>query len=186
MRWRGAHRARGRSWGLVVVLLCLATACTSPTPSPVSPTTVVAPPAVTTTPVDRTAPALEAYRGMWQDFVVAGRTSDWQSPDLSRHAIGIALTNLSRSLYADHYNGLITKGEPSLSPSVRSAEPADDPIKVVVGDCADSTKWLKYYVSTGKPVGGGGGHSRITGVVEKQADGAWKVTDYAVEGVGSC
>ncbi|KAA2246002.1 hypothetical protein F0L68_40915, partial [Solihabitans fulvus] len=49
--------------------------------------------------------ALAAYRGMWQDFVAAGTTSDWQTPRRGQHATGIALTNMSRSLYADHYNG---------------------------------------------------------------------------------
>src|ERR1044072_1993244 len=45
--------------------------------------------------------ALAAYLGMWQDFVVAGRTSDWQSPTLGDHATGLALQSLSRGLYSD-------------------------------------------------------------------------------------
>ncbi|WP_017984978.1 hypothetical protein [Amycolatopsis methanolica] len=57
--------------------------------------------------------ALASYRGRWRDFVAAGTTSDWQSPKLGRYATGIALTNMSRALYADHYNGLVTKGEPT-------------------------------------------------------------------------
>ena len=124
---------------------------------------------------------------MWQDFVEAGRTSDWQSPNLGRHAIGIALTNLSRSLYADHYNGLVTRGEPILNPVVNSVEPAADPAKVIIRDCGDSTRWLKYGAKDGKPATDQqGGRRRITGVVDKQPDGSWKVSDYAVEGLGTC
>lgn len=51
-----------------------------------------------------------AYRGMWQDFAAAGATSDWQSPRLGRSATAVALTNLSRGLYADRYNRLVTRG----------------------------------------------------------------------------
>ncbi|MFI7676416.1 hypothetical protein [Actinophytocola sp. NPDC049390] len=131
--------------------------------------------------------ALAAYRGMWQDFVAAGATSDWQSPKLGQHATGIALTNLSRGLYADHVNGLVTKGEPKLSPSVSSVEPPDAPTKIVVTDCGDSTNWLKYRKDNGqladdKP----GGRRLINAIVQKQSDGSWKVTEYGVHEVGSC
>ncbi|HWO67481.1 MAG TPA: hypothetical protein VNO31_46355 [Umezawaea sp.] len=131
--------------------------------------------------------ALAAYRGMWQDFVEAGRTSDWQSSKLGQHATGIALTNLSRGLYADHYNGLVTKGEPVLNPSVSSTAPAPDPNKVIVADCGDSTNWLKYRADNGQlsdteP----GGRQMINAIVEKQADGSWKVSDFGVHDVGTC
>ncbi|NKQ59003.1 hypothetical protein HFP15_39795 [Amycolatopsis sp. K13G38] len=124
---------------------------------------------------------------MWQDFAQAGHTSDWQSPQLGRYATGIALTNLSRGLYADHYNGLVTKGEPVLSPRVTSADPADDPAKIVITDCGDSTHWLKYRTDNGqladdKP----GGHQLINAIVEKQVDGSWEVTDFGVHDVGTC
>lgn len=186
--WRDVVGVRGCLAGLSVTALVLAASCSAaPPPSP-PPTTTVQPPPVTATPppADQTLPAVEAYRGMWADFAAAGHTSDWQSVALQHHAIGIALTNLARALYADHYNGFITKGQPVLNPVVRSSEPVGQPTKVIVGDCADSTGWLKYDASTGKPVGGGGGRSRITGVVDRQPDGSWKVSDYAVQGLGSC
>jgi hypothetical protein len=104
--------------------------------------------------------ALMAYRGMWQDFAAAGATSDWRSPKLGQYATGVALTNLSRGLYADHYNGLVTKGEPILNPSVFSADPPQNPTKVVITDCGDSTQWL--------------------------SDGSWRVSDYGVHEIGTC
>lgn len=138
--------------------------------------------------VDRASrDGLAAYEAMWQDFAEAGLTSDWQSPELGRHATGIALTNLSRGLYADNYNGLVTRGEPVLDPRVASVEPVDDPTTVRVADCGDSSNWLKYRADTGARADDNpGGRRMITAVVELQADGSWKVSDYAVRDLGSC
>jgi hypothetical protein len=130
--------------------------------------------------------AVTAYRGMWQDFVAAGTTSDWQSPKLGQYATGIALTNLSRGLYADHYNGLVTKGEPVLNPSVSSVDPPSDPKKVIVTDCGDSTHWLKYRADNGQLADTPGGRRLINAIVEKQADGSWKVSDFGVHDLGTC
>ncbi|MFD8494976.1 hypothetical protein [Amycolatopsis sp. NPDC059657] len=182
-----------------VGMLCAATAalgtvtaCTSGDNQPSQ--SAIATPAVSSTTPSSVSPtdqakkkALEAYTAMWHDFVAAGATSDWQSPELGRHATGIALTNMSRALYADRYNGLVTKGEPTLSPTVASAEPALDPIKIIVSDCGDSTRWLKYRADNGqlsddKP----GGRRSINAIVEKQADGSWKVSDYGVHDLGTC
>jgi hypothetical protein len=124
---------------------------------------------------------------MWKDFSVAGQTSDWQSPTLGQFATGSALSVLSRGLYADHANGWITKGEPSLAPTIQSAEPADAPTTVIISDCGDSTHYLKYYASNGQPVNDGpGGRQLIKATVQKQADGSWKVSDFGIQAVGSC
>lgn len=187
----GSHGGRRSTVRVVlgVVLLVVAVACSSsPTPSPPAPagSTLPAPTSSPST-ADRGAPALAAYRGMWQDFAQASKTADWQSAGLGQHATGVALTNMSRALYADHLNGFVTKGEPRLDPRVQSLEPTSgEPVKVIVADCADSTHALKYYASSGAPVGGGGGRRRITGIVEKQSNGSWKVSDYAVQDLGSC
>ena len=149
-------------------------------PSSAAPTTPVS-------PVDQAKQAaLAAYRGMWRDFVVAGTTSDWQSASLGQYATGIALTNMSRGLYADHYNGLVTKGEPVLSPSVSSVDPLTDPKKTIITDRGDSTQWLKYRADNGKLADTPGGRRLINAIVEKQADGSWKVTDFGVHNVGTC
>lgn len=132
--------------------------------------------------------AIAAYEQMWGDFAAAGTTSDWQSSRLRQHATGIALDKLSRSLYGDHYRGLVTKGEPVLHPSVSTVEPeGGDPKKIVITDCGDSSNALKYRADNGqladdKP----GGRHLINAVVEQQADGSWKVSDFGVHEVGSC
>ncbi|MFD2415380.1 hypothetical protein [Amycolatopsis pigmentata] len=124
---------------------------------------------------------------MWQDFTDAGTTSDWKSPRLGLHATGIALTNLSRALYADRYNGLVTRGQPDLNPNVSSQEPADRPMTVDITDCGDSTHWLKYRADNGQLADNTpGGRRLINAVVKVQPDGSWKVAEYAVHEVGSC
>ncbi|MFJ3779783.1 hypothetical protein ACIPX0_49790 [Streptomyces sp. NPDC090075] len=116
----------------------------------------------------------------------AAKTSDWDSPMLARHATGEALSAITRGMYADHLNGLVTKGEPKNVPKVSSATPTPDPTTVMISDCGDSTHWLKYRRDTGKPADGKpGGRQAITAEVRKR-NGAWKVSRFAVEAVGSC
>lgn len=151
-------------------------------------TTTTAPPSTVPSPVlAAQRQALAAYRGMWAAFVAAGQTSDWRSAQLSRYATGLALTNLARSLYTDHANGLVTKGQPLLSPRVSSAIPSQDPFTVIVTDCGDSTHWLKHRADTGALVDDApGGRHLINAVVQRQSDGTWKVSDYGVQDVGTC
>jgi hypothetical protein len=134
-----------------------------------------------------TEQAINAYLGMWRDFVTAGQTSDWQSPLLGDHATGDALLQMSRGLYADHYNGLVTRGAPVDNPIVKSATPAAEPTTVIISDCGDSTHFLKYYANSGQPASGAdGGRRAITAEALKGSDGMWKVDRFAVEDVGTC
>jgi hypothetical protein len=124
---------------------------------------------------------------MWADFATAGHTSDWQAPALSVHATAYALQVIEKSLYTDQQNGLITKGAPVDHPAVKSVSPTSDPTVVVISDCGDSSSTQKYIAKTGQLAPGGvGGRQAITAEVRKQADGSWKVDQFAVDGVGSC
>ncbi|MFK0111639.1 hypothetical protein [Streptomyces sp. NPDC091217] len=116
----------------------------------------------------------------------AAKTSDWDSPTLARHATGEALSAITRGMYADHLNGLVTKGEPKNAPKVSSATPMQDPTTVMISDCGDSAHWLKYRKDNGKLADDKpGGRQAITAEVRK-LNGAWKVARFAVEAVGSC
>ncbi len=195
-----SRQGRGRVWIAAGLALMALSGCTGPGESnsslPSDPSTApVETLVLTSTPTTSTVAAadkaeqdaLAAYRAMWQDFVAAGRTSDWQSPDLGRHATGIALQNMSRGLYTDHQNGVVTGGEPILNPAVSSAEPAINPTKVKVTDCGDSTNFLKYDAKTGQPTDDEpGGRQLINATVELQSDHSWKVSDFGVHEVGSC
>ncbi|VVJ22722.1 Uncharacterised protein [Amycolatopsis camponoti] len=124
---------------------------------------------------------------MWRDVAAVATTSDWRSPRLAEHATGDALSVLSRQLYADHYNGLISKGAPSNSPVAQSVDSPYEPKTVVIRDCSDATTWLKFRAETGQPADDEpGGKHRIDAEVKLGADGAWRVARFAVEGTGSC
>jgi hypothetical protein len=156
-------------------------------PSAVPPSTVT-PSATTASPADGAKQkAIAAYLGMWHDMADAALTSDWQSPKLARNATVDALSKISRGLYADHYNGLVTKGQPITNPAVQSVEPADNPTAVNIVDCGDDSKWLKYRADNGQPANDGpGGRRHINAMVKKAVDGSWKVTDFAIQDVGTC
>jgi hypothetical protein len=148
----------------------------------------LAPAATPASPADAAKQqALAAYNGMWTEFEKAGTTSDWQDQALGQYATGVALTNLTRGLYADHANGLITRGAPTLNPSVTSLTPPANPTSVVIADCADSTKYLKFNASNGQPAPDGpGGRRSIRATVQKQASGQWKISDFDVQELGTC
>ena len=131
--------------------------------------------------------AITAYLDMWTDVAAVAETSDWQSSRLGQHATGDALLTLSRAMYADHYNGLITKGRPVDHPQVTSMDPPAAPTTVMISDCGDSTNWLKYRADNGKLADDvPGGHRTITAEVQRSADGTWKVTQFAVQALGTC
>jgi hypothetical protein len=151
------------------------------TPTPAAPTSPASPADVAR------HQAIAAYLGMWRDFADVATTSDWRSPTLARNATGDALSTLSRGLYADHYNGLVSRGRPVNNPQVSAVDPVDFPTKVVISDCGDSTNWVKYRADNGQPANDGpGGRRQINAIVKKAVDGSWKVTDFGVQAVGTC
>jgi hypothetical protein len=183
------ERCVGVRWATPIAVAVLAAACTPNPPAPAAHESAQPRSSVSKHSRAEIAGtlAIEVYLGMWRSMATAARTSDWQSELLSRFATGYALTTLSRGLYADHQNGLITLGEPKNSPSVAGYEPAADPTTVRIADCGDSTNWLKYHADTRQPANDGpGGRRAISAVVTKQAGGRWMVSDFAVREVGTC
>lgn len=146
------------------------------------------PPTTSASPADMASEkALTAYTGMWDDMVQAAKTSDWEDPQLGRHATKDALRVITGSLYADHKNGVITKGKLTYAPEVTSVKPKGDPATVMISDCGDSSNALKYRKKDGTRAGdAGGGRRQITAEVKLQDDGEWRVTRFAVEELGSC
>jgi hypothetical protein len=131
--------------------------------------------------------ATETYLAMWREMAAAGETSDWQSPALARFATGDALAVVTRSLYTDNLNGVVTKGAPKNKPQVSSVDPPGAPTTVLVADCGDSTNSLKYKRDGGELLNDTpGGRRAITAELKKQPDGSWRVARFAVEGLGSC
>lgn len=175
-----------------LVALFMAAACTSSLPSTPGDATDLQTSSSSSAPTSSLSPAdlagqeaTTAYTGMWQAMAKAGETADWQSAELAKYATGDALGVINRSLYTDHRNGVVSKGRPTNNPEVSSAEPPDNPATIMIADCSDSSDWLKY--KDGQPLDDTpGGRRSITAEVKKQQDGTWRVTRFAVQGVGSC
>jgi hypothetical protein len=190
---RGKLIGRRRVGPTLVGLTALAAACSPHSPSmsndaagfgTSSPTTSASPPSIS--PADSARQqATNAYTGMWRQMAKAGETADWQSPEFAKYATGDALGVINRSLYTDHLNGVVTKGEPKTNPQVSKVDPPDNPTTVMISDCGDDSGWLKYkngQLLNDTP----GGRRSITAEVKKQQDSTWKVTRFAVEAVGTC
>lgn len=191
--WDGRRTTAVLAVGVAMMLVAACSSATASSPSasttrPVARITSATPSGTATSPVDAAKQAaLAAYQGMWADYAAAGTTSNWQSPELSQYATGLALSMISRGLYADHYNGLVSRGAPVLHPSVSSVAPPNDPTTVMITDCGDSTHWLQYRADSGQLADNTpGGHRLINATVRKQADGSWKVSDFGVHNLGSC
>lgn len=191
-RLRGAQRWTPE---LIVVTMSAslsATACAGtpagppqqPTQAPASSAPVAPPPSPAEEAGRR---ASETYIGMWQAMARAAETSNWHSPELGTYASDAALTNITRSLYADHANGVVTRGRLATHPQAAWVEPLEEPRTVRIDDCTDSTHWLKVFANSGQPVDDSpGGRRSVTAEVLRQPDGSWRVTRFAVEGVGTC
>lgn len=153
---------------------------TASTPSPTSPADLAR------------GEAVDAYLGMWRATAAASHTSDWQAPELPRYASGSALRVITGTLYADHFNKVVSRGQSVNHPAATSADPPAAPTTVLLTDCGDDSNWLKYHSAPGQPddgqlvAGSAGGRRRITAEVKLHQDGAWRVTRFAAGSVGSC
>jgi hypothetical protein len=131
------------------------------------------------------AQARQAYLGMWQAFVTASRTADYQSGSLARYAAGGALSVLMHGLYQNYKKGIVTRGQPSFDPKVTVTSSNGSAAQANVIDCADDSHWGDYYKS-GKPAPGEprGPHRIYARLLP--FNGVWKVTYLVVEKEGTC
>ncbi|MCO1575182.1 hypothetical protein M8C13_05335 [Crossiella sp. SN42] len=134
---------------------------------------------------DAVRAALDAYRGMWHQLTIAAASSNHQVSALGSHATGQALIALRGMMYDDSMAGLVTLGQPTLSPRVVAVRIPEVPIEADIVDCVDTTSWRKYRARGGlaedRPVG-----RRKTSAVVRNTDGEWKVTKVIIGDVDSC
>ena len=172
-------------------MLCAATialaSCGSGPSKDATSTTLRSVSSTTTTqpPTGAGALALTAYRRMWADMVIASRTSNYQSPLLPQHASGAALSTLVQGLARNQQAGIITKGEPTFHPQVTSLSPSGAPTQATITDCVSDAHWLEYKAD-GRLVNNVPGGNRATTAIAVSTDGIWKVTQLAVQAVGTC
>ena len=129
--------------------------------------------------------ARAAYLRMWQAYVVAARTADYQAPGLDHYTAGGALSTLTHALYQEHQEGDVSLGQPVLHPAVTLAKGSGGGVtQADVTDCADSSHWRDYH--GGKPVAGQDLRRRYIIARLQPFDGTWKVTYLNVGKAGTC
>jgi hypothetical protein len=172
----------------VFCVVAAAAGCASGTSGSQPPARTDPAPSAPTSPAqagDPQALARAAYLGMWQAYVVAARTADYQAPSLDHYAAGGALSVLTHALYQEHQEGDVSLGQPAFHPAVTAVKGSNgDVTQADVTDCADSSHWLDYHA--GKPVAGQAlGRRRIIARLQP-FNGTWKVTYLNVGKVGTC
>ena len=181
-----------RRFPRVVALACCAAACLAGCSSGAAsgqstalPDRTMSAPASTPAAGDPRALARQAYLGMWQAFTTASRTADYQYPSLDRYAAGAALELLTRGLYQNSREGIVTRGQATYDPVVTMTKTPMGTAEADITDCADDSHALAYYKS-GKPAAGEPpGRQRVYAQAQP-FDGTWKVTTLVVDKVGSC
>lgn len=175
--------------GIALMMLSASLAASCRSGSPAAETTPATPLPSSAAPSPSAGPerdALTAYRGMWNAYVEAAKTSDPDAPDLRKYAADNALKLIVSDLYTDRDQGKVAKGEVALNPKIKELKPPAAPTTVIVEDCVDSTKWLEYKASGGLWDDKPGGKHRTTSTVTKQADETWKVSAFTLERSGTC
>jgi hypothetical protein len=124
---------------------------------------------------------------MWDAYMRVLTAPNPDSPELARFATGNALKTLADGVRDVRDKGLKGEGELTLAPRVTEVAPATSPTKVGVRDCFDDSKARIVRASPGpaysdKP----GGRRLCIATVERQSDGAWKVSSFGLHEVGSC
>jgi hypothetical protein len=162
--------------------------CTSKADNPGSPPTrptLQAPSANASSSTPEQA-VLAAYRGMWQAYVDAGRTTDPQYTDLDKYATGDARSALVAGLEQNKKQGLLTKGDVAMSPQVTALTPqTSSPDTASIKDCLDTSKATRVKAD-GSPFTDTPGGRRSVTATAKNVDGVWKVTVVVPLGVGTC
>jgi hypothetical protein len=121
---------------------------------------------------------------MWQTYVTAARTANYQAPGLDHYAAGGALSTLTHALYQEHQDGDVTVGQPALHPAVTIVKGSSGMAQADVSDCADSSHWLNYH--DGKPVPNQDVRRRHIIARLQPFNGTWKVTYLNVGLAGTC
>jgi hypothetical protein len=181
MRW--AARPVGVLVGVVAVMTA---GCGGSAPAPRhSPATLAPVPSSAPSSGNPQQQARQAYLGMWQAYVTAARTADYQAPGLDHYAAGGALSTLTHALYQEHQDAEVSLGQPVLHPAVTLVKGSGgDVTQADVTDCADGSHWLNYH--GGKLIAGQDVRSRHIIARLQPFNGTWKVTYLNVGLAGTC
>ena len=185
---QGAGRSPGPRLALLLAFLLVLGACSGDSDARDAAATSTTGQAATTTPTstatsataeDPEAAVLAAYRAFWADVVAAGKTADWQSPRLARHATGKVLARVRGQFRALDSQGFVALGTIKVSPRVVRLVGE----KATVQDCVDTSRFRRYDPKNKRwldQLGGQPDGQRSTLTLDGRGD--WKVAESVVAG----
>jgi hypothetical protein len=199
-RRHGARRGPGRTFvvallGLAPILALGACGASTGSPGPTNsggsiPTTAAI--SATPSPTPSISPtqaarrdALAAYRAMIDDWVAVAATSDYESTRLADHATGSALDLITKVVFDNARNKVVSKGRPIIAPRITETNSPAPPTRVEIVDCLDSTHWLNYKLNGELQDNIPGGRSYTEALVVPE-NGTWKVNELAIRDTGTC
>jgi hypothetical protein len=187
-----SHQGSGRSPGprlaLLLAFMLVLGACSgdsdardaaAPSTTGQTATTTPTSTATTASTEDSESVVLAAYRAFWADVVAAGKTADWQSPRLARHATGKVLARVRGQFRALDSQGFVALGTIKVSPRV--VRLAGE--KATVQDCVDTSRFRRYDPKNKRwldQLGGQPDGQRSTLTLDGR--GNWKVAESVVAG----
>jgi hypothetical protein len=128
---------------------------------------------------------LDVYQKMVEIEERIYATVDYDE-ELEKYAAHKALSNIKTTMFYHDQNDTVMKGDVKRSPEVTAFNAEADPMKAVVTDCADSTKYNEVKKKTGEAVPYDGPRRHIvTGTAYRTEDG-WKFFEYAVDRERTC
>src|SRR5262245_19274702 len=141
-------------------------------------TPVFSVPGATADPETETKSAvLAAYQAHWQDVVEAGKTADYDSPLLERHATGQQLRTSRLLLFNAHRAGHVLRGTVKTNAEVMAINGA----KATVRDCIDGSQWYEVDSKTGKRIPNTSPAPDLYTAALVRSNGTWKVSDAVVK-----
>jgi hypothetical protein len=194
-RDRPARRRLTRRLGLLVAaaLVAVVAGCgggqqaTAPTsPSSVDEPSATAGAGRPSVPAVGAPSATAAYRSLWEAYVAASRIPDPQYPDLTRYADGDALEVFVDGLRMMRRDGLVGRGDVSLHPRVTVVRADARPPTVHIEDCVDTAATRLVKKDGSRYQDTPGGRQAAKAVASRIQLGAWRITSFALHGVGSC
>lgn len=134
---------------------------------------------------ERTA-VLRVYQAM-NDAETHTYATGKVDPQLEMYAAHKALSDIKVTLFYYQQQGTVMKGSVTRSPQVTSLDTSSVPLKAVVTDCADSSKYDQVNSKTGKVVPYKGPRRHVvTSTAERSKAGPWKFYTSVIERDRTC
>ncbi|MFF3326930.1 hypothetical protein [Streptomyces sp. NPDC002889] len=134
------------------------------------------------------AAVLKAYEGLTAAEARTYATAKLD-PELEKYAAHKALSDIKVTLFYHQQQGTVMKGDVTRKPDVTALNTESEPLKAVVTDCADSSRYDEVNAKTGKVKelkSPGPRRHVVTATAQRSKSGAWVFYTYTIERGRTC